>query len=151
MPDEFDQNTAAQRHNAIISEAQRIRDGLTKDVIDYYYNDPVSQDEETTKNQGMRKYLQIARDDIDYLIKSRKNKEIPTWHMCKNDLTFRIFNQTRKFVNGNWNRISKMAISLQEKKTLSYDECLTIWRNEKCKKKVKNLEYIDSRWILKMF
>ncbi len=71
MPDSFDREAAAQRHNEIISEVVRIRDGLTKDVINYYYNDPVTEDEETAKREGIRKYLQIASDEIYSLLNGR--------------------------------------------------------------------------------
>jgi hypothetical protein len=71
MPDSFDQSAAAERHNAIINEVQRIRDGLTRDVIDYYYSDPQSEDEERTKREGMRKYLKIASDEIYQLLNGR--------------------------------------------------------------------------------
>ena len=68
MPDSFDQNLAARRHNEVIREAQRIRDGLTRDVIDYYYNDPTSEDDERAKREGMRRYLQIAIDELRNLV-----------------------------------------------------------------------------------
>ena len=64
MVDSFDKDAAAQRHNEIIKEVERIRDGITRDVINYYYNDPTSEDEEKSKREGMRKYLKIASDEI---------------------------------------------------------------------------------------
>lgn len=68
MADEFDTAAARERHNEIISQAQRIRDGLTKDVIDYYYNSyPKTAEEERENWAGMRKYLDIAYNRIDDL------------------------------------------------------------------------------------
>jgi len=71
MADSFDQNLAAERHNEIIREVERIRDGLTRDVIGYYYNDPVSEDEEKIKRDGIRKYLKIASDEIYNLLNGK--------------------------------------------------------------------------------
>jgi hypothetical protein len=71
MADPFDKDLAAQRHNEIISEVERIRDGLTRDVINYYYNDPVSEEEEKAKHDGMRKYLKIASDEIYNLLNGK--------------------------------------------------------------------------------
>ena len=68
MADEFDVSAAVEKHERIIRQVQNIRDGLTKDVIDYYYKDPQTEAEERDKNAGMRKYLQIAREDIDRLL-----------------------------------------------------------------------------------
>ncbi len=39
MADSFDQNLAAERHNEIIREVERIRDSISQDVINYYYKD----------------------------------------------------------------------------------------------------------------
>ncbi len=71
MPDSFDKEAAARRHNEIIAEVERIRDGLTRDVINYYYSDPTSEDEERAKREGMRKYLKIASDEIYNLLNGK--------------------------------------------------------------------------------
>ena len=71
MADSFDRDLAAERHDDIIRDVQRIRDGLTKDVIDYYYSDPTSEDEERIKNEGLRKYLQIAVEEINDLLNGK--------------------------------------------------------------------------------
>jgi hypothetical protein len=65
---DFDQSTAASRHKWIIEEVQAIRDGITNDVINYYYDAPTSADEEREKREGMRKFLRAARDRIDDLL-----------------------------------------------------------------------------------
>jgi len=73
MAEEFDKEAARRRHNEIIEEAQRIRDGLTRDVIDYYYNShPDSEEEEVSLKAGMRKYLDIAYDRIGDLLNRLK-------------------------------------------------------------------------------
>jgi predicted solute-binding protein len=70
MPEEFDTSGAAERHDYIIREAQRIRDGLTRDVIDYYYDSyPDSEEKQREQIAGMRKYLDIAYRDLDNLIR----------------------------------------------------------------------------------
>ena len=71
MPDSFDQSRAAERHEAIIREVERIRTGLTEDVINYYYNNPDTENEERTKREGMRKYLKIASDQIYDLLNGK--------------------------------------------------------------------------------
>ena len=69
MADEFNKEEAERRHDEYIREAQVIRDGLTKDVIDYYYNYyPNSEAEVREQKAGMRKYLDIAHDRITDLI-----------------------------------------------------------------------------------
>ena len=67
----FDKEVAEERHDSIINEAKRIRDAITKDVIDYYYEYPTSREEESAKREGMRKYLKIARDDIDIFLNGK--------------------------------------------------------------------------------
>lgn len=71
MPDSFDVNLAAERHNEIIREVERIRDGISQDVINYYYKDPTSEDEERSQREGMRKYLKIASDEIYNLLNGK--------------------------------------------------------------------------------
>lgn len=71
MADEFNRELAAERHNGIIREVERIRDGLTRDVINYYYSDPASEEEERTKRDGMRKYLKITSSEIDNLLNGK--------------------------------------------------------------------------------
>lgn len=68
MADLFDSESAAVRHNDIIRGVERIRDGLSRDVINYYYSDPTSEEEERAKHDGMRKYLKIASGEIDTLL-----------------------------------------------------------------------------------
>ena len=71
MADEFDSSLAAEKHEAIISEVQRIRDSLTNDVINYYYHNPTTADEERAKREGMRKYLKIAYERIYELMNGK--------------------------------------------------------------------------------
>lgn len=71
MPDSFNIERAAEEHENIIREIQRIRDSISKDVIDYYYNNPETKEEEKTKREGMRKYLLQASERIDDLLKGR--------------------------------------------------------------------------------
>jgi hypothetical protein len=71
MDDSFDTNLAAERHTKILREVERIRDGLSADVINYYRNSPTSEDEEKEQQRGMRKYLEIAQDDIRNIIRDR--------------------------------------------------------------------------------
>ena len=71
MADSFDRNLAAERHEGIIREVERIRTGLTEDVINYYYNNPATEDEEKVKREGMRKYLKIASDRIYDLLNGK--------------------------------------------------------------------------------
>ncbi|MCX6797383.1 MAG: hypothetical protein NTX98_02805 [Candidatus Doudnabacteria bacterium] len=66
---EFDKHAARERHDEIIRDAQRIRDGLTKDVIDYYYDSyPESEEEEREQEAEMRRYLNIAHDRLNDLL-----------------------------------------------------------------------------------
>ncbi len=69
MAEDFDRSAAASRHEAIIREAQRIRDGLSEDVINYYYNAPDSAESEGDKRAGIKKYLRIAAERIDELLR----------------------------------------------------------------------------------
>lgn len=62
---------AAERHNEIIWEVERIRDGISQDVISYYYKDPTTEDEEKTQREGIRKYLEIAQDRIRELLNGK--------------------------------------------------------------------------------
>jgi hypothetical protein len=72
MAEEFDKNAAATRHDAIIKDVQWIRDGLTKDVIDYYYNSyPDSTEAEQKQHAEMRKYLDLAWNRINDLLKGK--------------------------------------------------------------------------------
>lgn len=64
MDDSFDVALAREKHDKIIRDVEKIRNGLTRDVIDYYYNGPTTEDEEKSQQQGIRKYLEIAQDDI---------------------------------------------------------------------------------------
>ena len=71
MSDSFNLETAAEEHENIIREIQRIRDGISRDIIDYYYSNPETEDEERTKREGMRRYLFQASDRINYLLKEK--------------------------------------------------------------------------------
>lgn len=71
MTDSFDKDRAAERHQEIIREAERIRDGLSKDVIDYYYKNPSTEDEEKEQRRGMRKYLELANERIRELLNGK--------------------------------------------------------------------------------
>lgn len=64
MSDSFNVVRAKEKHDKVIREVKRIRDGLTQDVIDYYYQGPTTEDEEKEQQRGMQKYLEIAQDDI---------------------------------------------------------------------------------------
>lgn len=69
IAEEFDKEAARERHNEIIREAQRIRDGLNKDVIEYYYESyPESEEREREYRLGMRKYLDIAYERLRDLL-----------------------------------------------------------------------------------
>ncbi|MCL5666757.1 MAG: hypothetical protein M1383_03230 [Patescibacteria group bacterium] len=71
MVDSFDQNLAAERHYEIIREVERIRDGLSADVINYYHKDPATEEEEKSQHEGMRKYLKIASERINDLLNGK--------------------------------------------------------------------------------
>lgn len=71
MTNIFDIETAAEEHESIIRDIQRIRDDISKDVIDYYFTSPTTEAEEKSKREGMRKYLLEASEKIDNLLKGR--------------------------------------------------------------------------------
>lgn len=71
MSDDFNEVQAREEHQQIIYEVQRIRDGLTKDVIDYYYNAPTSAEHDREQRDGMRKYLRIASERIHDLLNGK--------------------------------------------------------------------------------
>lgn len=71
MSNIFNIEEAKHRHDDIIHEVKRIRDELSRDVIDYYYDDPISDEQEHNKREGMRKYLRIARDKIEALLNGK--------------------------------------------------------------------------------
>ncbi|MEI8096614.1 MAG: hypothetical protein WCG73_00745 [Candidatus Moraniibacteriota bacterium] len=73
MDDSFDTSLAAERHSKILREVERIRDGLSADVINYYRNSPTSENEEKEQQRGMRKYLEIAQDEIRNVLQDRLN------------------------------------------------------------------------------
>lgn len=62
---------AAEEHRAIIFAVQHIRDGLTKDVIDYYFNEPTSAEHDREQRDGMRKYLHLASERIHELLNGK--------------------------------------------------------------------------------
>lgn len=68
----FDKQTALERHSAILREVKRIRDGINIDVLDYYWERrPDTEEEEREFREGMRKYLKIAAERIDDLLKGK--------------------------------------------------------------------------------
>lgn len=72
MPTTFDTQTASDRHYAIMRDIQWIRDGINKDVIDYYYDTvPQTEDEEREQRESLRKYLRIAQDRISDLLNGK--------------------------------------------------------------------------------
>jgi len=71
MSDLFNIEGAAEKHESIIRDIQRIRDGISKDVIDYYYGNPETEEEEREKREGMRRYLLEARERIDDVLESK--------------------------------------------------------------------------------
>lgn len=71
MPDLFNIERAADEHENIIRDIQRIRDDISKDVIDYYFASPTTEEEEKSKREGMRRYLLEASEKIDNLLKGR--------------------------------------------------------------------------------
>ncbi len=68
MAETFDRERAGERHQEIIRAAQRVRDGITKDVIDYYYNAPTSEAHDHEQREGMRKFLRLAAERIDDIL-----------------------------------------------------------------------------------
>jgi hypothetical protein len=68
MADEFDLSRAASEHRDLINRVTGIRDSLTREVIDYYYNDPTSEENAREKRTGMREYLRRAVREIDSLL-----------------------------------------------------------------------------------
>lgn len=71
MSESFSIERAAEEHESIITNVQRIRDGISKDVIDYYYNNPETEEQEQTKREGIRRYLLEASERIDTLLKTK--------------------------------------------------------------------------------
>jgi len=65
-PENLDQ--AIRDHRDAVSRAQNIRDGLTNDVINPYYDDPPTAEEATRIRERMRGYLQDAARAIDGLL-----------------------------------------------------------------------------------
>ena len=71
MADSFDVILAAERHNDIIRGVERIRDSLTADVINYYYNPPLTEEDERSQKESMRRYLKVAAEDINNLLNGK--------------------------------------------------------------------------------
>ncbi len=70
--EEFDTNRAQQRQDDIMNDIQWIRDGLKRDIIEWYQNArPKSVAEEKDIRRGMRKYLSIAQDQIKTLLNGK--------------------------------------------------------------------------------
>ncbi len=69
---EFDTEAAQDRHDRIISEVRRIRNGLTNDVVDWYKDSKIdSAEKERTVREKIRNFLKIARTDIDTLLNGK--------------------------------------------------------------------------------
>ena len=67
---EFDVEAARRRHDSILSDVRRLRDGINADVIDFYKNEvPNSEEAQRRAIDGMRKYLDLASKRIDDLFK----------------------------------------------------------------------------------
>lgn len=72
MSEEFDISAAQDRQDAIIRDVQWIRDGISQDIIDYYYStSPQSAEKEREYRNGMRQYLKTARGRIDDLLNGK--------------------------------------------------------------------------------
>ena len=68
---DFDQGEARARHEAMMRQVQRIRDGINVDVLEYYWDRvPQSEEQERENIEGLRKYLDIAYERIDDLFKN---------------------------------------------------------------------------------
>lgn len=71
MTDSFDKDLAAERHQEIIREIERIRDGLSEDIINYYDKSPTTEDEEKEQHRGIRKYLELADERARELLNGK--------------------------------------------------------------------------------
>ncbi len=68
MAEEFNREAAAIRHEELLREIERMRDGINADVIEFYLRNPETAKEESEKREGIRKYLRIAEQRINDLL-----------------------------------------------------------------------------------
>lgn len=69
MPEAFNSEEAKRWQDEYIREAQRIRDSLTRDVVDYYYDSyPDTEEKYQETVAGMKKYLRTAVEEINTLL-----------------------------------------------------------------------------------
>ncbi len=71
MADEkqFDTSAAMNRQKSFVADAQKARDGLNTDVINYYFErTPKDESDEKTNRDAIRKYVLVARDRLNDLL-----------------------------------------------------------------------------------
>lgn len=68
----FDSQTATEKHRAILRDVNNIRDIISNEVYNYYYDRTIdSEAEEQEVRDGMRKHLRIAVREIDELLNGK--------------------------------------------------------------------------------
>ncbi len=68
MPN-FDQQAAKTQLDNLIRDVQRLRDGITRDIIEYNYGRyPDNEEEESYQRADMRKHLRTAMQRTEDLI-----------------------------------------------------------------------------------
>ncbi len=66
---EYDTRAAKDRQRDILADVQGIRNTLTKEIIDYYWDRTPSSDRNEEENRsGIRKYLRVALSEIEDLL-----------------------------------------------------------------------------------
>lgn len=66
---DFDVEAASRRQHEILVWVEEIRDMISKEVINYYWDEiPESEEKNASNREGMRKYLIQARDRINRLL-----------------------------------------------------------------------------------
>lgn len=66
---DYNAETASQRQNDILDRVQRVSDSICKNVLDYYWKAyPESEEQKTSNEDGIRKYLKYAYDDIGKIL-----------------------------------------------------------------------------------
>jgi len=66
---DFDVDAASRRQREILVWVEEIRDMISKEVINYYWDEiPESEEKNVSNREGMRKYLVQARDRINRLL-----------------------------------------------------------------------------------
>ena len=68
MPPDQNLDQAIREHRDVVSRVQNIRDGLTNDIINPYYDDPTSAEDASRMRDRMRGYLLDAVRSIDALL-----------------------------------------------------------------------------------